>query len=208
MSSATNLGEVSARFSRIYDESEWGRGSGSGSYPYFTIEYRAFLEKFLRMNSIKSVVDLGCGDWQSTRFLDLDDMLYMGFEVVESVIERNNASFGSETKRFSMVPADLTAIPRADVLIMKDVLQHLPDHEILRYASLVFPRYRFCLITNSYEKNLVRKNVDIDYGDHRTLDLTAPPYNLDGAYVLEYWALPWERIRTLLIHNRTPRQGG
>lgn len=188
-------------FDAIYDRESWGNGSGPGSYPGWTIEYRAFLERFFRMNEVGSIIDIGCGDWQFSRFLHLDGIVYHGFDVVARLIEANRRRFGSETVRFDVMPEDLTTLPPADLLVMKDVLQHLPDAEIARFRAEVFGRYRFVLLTNSFEKIESHRNVDVRPGEFRCLDLAQPPYGFDGAYLFEYWAQPWERIRTFLITN-------
>lgn len=190
---------VSETFSQIYEAATWGKGSGPGSYPQFTVEYRAFLERFLRMNQIRSIVDVGCGDWQSTRLLDLDNIQYLGLDIVPSIIESNVTKFSSGMTHFAVMPRNLDELPQAELLIIKDVLQHLPNDEIKEYIRLVFPKFRLCLITNSFEKITTPQNVDIKHGEHRCLDLTAPPFDVKGFYVSEYWAQPWERIRTLLI---------
>ena len=61
-------------FRRRYedDDSDWGGHSGAGSLPFWTIGYRAMLENFIAMNEIKSIVDLGCGDWQFSKFMNLE----------------------------------------------------------------------------------------------------------------------------------------
>lgn len=189
-------------FEAIYESSSWGAGSGPGSYPYFTIEYRAFLQRFISLNSIRSVVDIGCGDWQFSRFVDFGGANYLGLDVVGSLIERNRAVFGGPTTQFAVMPDDVDAVPSGDLLIIKDVLQHLPDADIFAILNRVAPRFRFALLTNSYEKIDTAQNYDISgHGDFRCIDLTATPYNVEGAYVFEYWGLPWERIRTLLVQS-------
>jgi hypothetical protein len=85
---------------------------------------------------------------------------------------------------------------------MKDVLQHLPNREILRHRDELFPRYRRCLISNSYRKLNTPLNGDIAYGDFRCLDLNAPPYAFEGDYVLEFSSPIWEEIRVLLLTAR------
>lgn len=196
--------EGTRAFEAIYDTESWGNGSGPGSYPGWTIEYRAFLERFFRMNEVGSIVDIGCGDWQFSRFLHLDGIVYHGFDVVARLIDANRRRFGSDTVRFDVMPEDLAALPQADLLVMKDVLQHLPDAEIARFRAQVFGRYRFVLLTNSFEKIDSHRNVDVRPGEFRCLDLAAPPYGFSGAYLFEYWAQPWERIRTFLITNPRP----
>lgn len=190
-------------FSRLYVDplAGWGGHSGGGSDATAVIDYRSFLERFVRMNAIGSVVDIGCGDWQFSRFIDWGGARYHGFDVVEPVIARNRAAHARDGVAFDVMPSDLGDLPDADLLIMKDVLQHLPDADIMRFRDRLFGRYRTCLLTNSYRKVDTATNVDIETGGFRCLDLTAPPYSIDGVYVLEFGSALWERLRTLLVRR-------
>ena len=191
-----------AAFESIYDKDEWGAGSGPGSHPYFTIEYRAFIQRFISLNDIGSIVDIGCGDWQFSRFMDFGRADYLGFDVVRTLVERNQNIYGSSRIKFEMMPEDFDLVPSGDLLIIKDVLQHLPDCDVFEILNSVVKRFPFVLITNSYQKIDTAQNIDLsNHGAFRCLDLTAKPYCVAGAYVFEYWAQPWERIRTLLVQN-------
>jgi hypothetical protein len=55
---------MATEFRTIYRRRIWQVGSGHGSRVKNTVEYRALLESFLREHRIRSVVDVGCGDWQ------------------------------------------------------------------------------------------------------------------------------------------------
>ena len=190
-------------FRRHYetDDSHWGGHSGGGSLPYWNIEYRAFLERFIHLNHIRSIVDIGCGDWQFSRFLNFEGIEYRGLDVVASVVDRNRARFGSPNVTFELMPGDLSLLPSADLVIMKDVLQHLPDNNIMEFKD-VLDRYPRALVSNSYRKLNTPTNVDIAPGDFRCLDLTKPPYNFSGNYVLEFSTPLFEEIRTLLYVPR------
>ncbi|MCQ4162764.1 class I SAM-dependent methyltransferase [Roseomonas sp. GC11] len=190
-------------FEAVYAGPAWGGTSGPGSSPVATLEYRQFLERFIARNNIRSVVDIGCGDWQFSRYIHFGKASYLGVDVVPHLIERNQAAYGGEKVRFELAPEDPATLPQADLLLMKDVLQHLPDAEILHYRRHVVPRYRFALLTNSISKVQMRPrhNTDIAPGRFRTVDLRAAPYRFKGAYVSEYWTDAWERIQTLLVIN-------
>jgi SAM-dependent methyltransferase len=185
-------------FRQIYATSAWGRGSGNGSHPAATAEYRNFLERFIVMNDITSIVDVGCGDWQSSRYTSFGNATYTGLDVVESLIETNTANFGSDAVDFRLMPDDPRDLPTAQLILMKDVLQHLTDSQIIFYRDHVFPRYPYCLITNSWRAIKYPQNVPILPGQFRSLDLNAAPYFFGGAYVVESWN-EWERIRTMLL---------
>ena len=66
-------------FQSIYENGVWGIGkddaefigsSGSGSDPANALPYLEYLQHFFKEHNIKSVVDLGCGDWQLGRLVD------------------------------------------------------------------------------------------------------------------------------------------
>lgn len=193
---------MATAFDEIYETGSWGVGSGPGSDPHFTIEYRAFIQRFMALNGIRSVVDIGCGDWQFSRYINFANADYTGLDVVRSVVDANTRSYARPGVRFDLMPEDVSTVPGGDLLIIKDVLQHLPNSDIFDLLHHVVPRFRYALITNSFEKIDTARNYDISgHGDFRCLDLSTSPYEVTGAYVFEYWALPWERIRTFLITN-------
>ncbi len=172
-------------FERIYEGKAWGQGSGPGSSPANTIEYRAFISRFIEANSVRSVTDLGCGDWQFSRFLDWSGVEYLGLDVVPEIVERNRSYFGRPNLRFEVF-ASLEALPGGDLLLSKEVLQHLPNSMIAEYLSAIRQKYRFALLTNSSEPtNLV--NGDIQPGGFRPVRLQNPPFSAPGAVVFTYF---------------------
>ena len=114
-------------FDDIYKNNRWGFGSGHGSLPSVTKGYRDFLEKFIRDNEIKHVVDYGCGDWQFSRLIDWGSATYTGLDIVPSVVDENNKKHATETITFKSIQPGDTKLPKGDLIIVKDVLQHLSD---------------------------------------------------------------------------------
>lgn len=141
-------------FTEIYDTNHWGNGSGGGSSPEATVEYRAFLKMFLRVYRIKTVVDYGCGDWQFSKLVDWTDIDYLGVDVVSSVIDFNQKNYA--TKNFAAGKIQfvrqedwkLTERPN-QLLILKDVLQHWSNHEITMFLMQVGKFFKYILITNT-----------------------------------------------------------
>jgi SAM-dependent methyltransferase len=171
-------------FSKIYREDEW-RGSGDGSSAEATREYRYFLEAFLRINRVRSVLDVGCGDWRFSRYVPWEGVQYLGMEVVPAVVEANTRKFAADNVRFVCADARTADLPPADLLLMKDVLQHWTNAEIKQFLPKV-AAYRFALITNT--TNRVEVNRNCATGDFRYLDLTRPPFDADAAVVLRWTA--------------------
>ena len=198
--------QIEAVFSKIYAEDSWGRGSGPGSNPDVLADYRAFLERIVRLNNIRTVVDVGCGDWQFSRFVNFGQAQYLGLDLVDSVVAANNAAYGSDRVEFKRAPADPNEIPSGDLIIMKDVLQHLPDEQIMVYREIIRSKFRYALITNSRRKGDDPVNIDIQPGEFRCLALNAEPYNFGGIAVVEqvYPVGPvYEHLETLLLINRS-----
>jgi hypothetical protein len=77
-------------FTHIYENNVWGNNnstnyngsSGSGSdIDYNRHNYIPFLKKFIIDNNIKTIIDLGCGDFRcGTLIYDDLDILYNGYD--------------------------------------------------------------------------------------------------------------------------------
>lgn len=169
------LSDAEKAFSEIYRNNVWGKGSGIGSEPSATADYVAMLQTFLRDNNIKSVVDFGCGDWQFSQLIDWTGIRYRGFDIVPSVIEANQRAHTAPNLSFHVARPG-ARLPCADLVLCKDVLQHLPVSEVRRHLDMFKALYTHILITNDVypEGNL---NIDIEPGQCRPLRLDLPPFN-------------------------------
>lgn len=174
-------------FSTIYAQKLWGDNpSGDGSKPENTRLYRTFLQNFLREHQIQSVVDIGCGDWAFSRLMDWKGISYTGYDICKDLVEVNQKQFGSSSIHFIYGNGTRFDLPSADLLICKDVLQHLPNDEILRLSSQ-FKKYKHILLINDVDpETLSSDNRDIQAGSYRHLDLTRPPFNLAGQKLLTF----------------------
>lgn len=175
-------------FTKIYDTGVWGgKGfSGSGSQIENARIYVSFLQDFLDQNGIHSVVDMGCGDWQFSQHIDWGNIQYFGYDVVKSIIDRNQQLYQTPTIQFFQANGVSDDLPEADLIVCKDVLQHLSNADIQVFLGQLY-KYKHCLITNDVDpKTLTSKNRDIVCGETHTVDLTKPPFNLKGTKVLTY----------------------
>ena len=94
-----------AVFRSVYRDHAWkGRSrSGPGSDAAASQPFRAFLEDLIRRHRVGSVLDVGCGDWTSTRLVDWGGVDYMGIDIVPEVIEANRRRYGRAGVRFDAV---------------------------------------------------------------------------------------------------------
>ena len=127
-------------FNRIYATGRWatdaaGKGtSGSGSTLEITREYRAYIEDFIKKHEVNSVIDAGCGDWSYSSVIDWGDASYLGIDIASDVIVPVRKKY--ETGKIKFQVGDITEeLPAADLLISKDVLQHLFNDLIHKFIK-------------------------------------------------------------------------
>jgi hypothetical protein len=149
---------------------------------------------------VRSVVDVGCGDWQFSRLMDWSGMDYLGIDAVAPVIQENTSLFAKPGIRFQHLDVVETPPPPADVLILKDVLQHWPFASI-HQAIPWFSQYKYVLITND---DAPQGNIDTSMGGYRPLDVRKAPFHLRCTEVLRFASLsnrvPCTKV-TLLYKN-------
>jgi glycosyltransferase involved in cell wall biosynthesis len=174
-------------FTNIYHHKLWGENpSGEGSTPENTKIYRLFLQNFLKDCHIRSVVDIGCGDWSFSRLIDWEGIHYRGYDVFKQIIDANQAQFSTPFIQFTHGNALRMDLPKADLLICKDVLQHLPNKDIALLLTQL-QKFKHCLIVNDVDPmSLTGNNWDVPLGGLRCLDLTKSPFNLPGQKVLTF----------------------
>ena len=170
-------------FNDIYAEGTWGKDvagkgtSGTGSTLEITREYRAYIEDFMKKHSITSVVDAGCGDWGFSSAVDWGDASYLGIDIASDVIAAVRRNHEKGKIRFQV--GDITdELPAADLLISKDVLQHLSNalvHKFIR-NNLRKGKYKWVILTNDRGS----ENRDVANGGYRAIDLAAPPFEVRG----------------------------
>jgi SAM-dependent methyltransferase len=181
-------------FTDIYGKAVWGTNaegvgnSGTGSTLAATTVYRAFLQQFVRDHAIRSVVDAGCGDWEFSQAIDWTGIDYRGFDIVEAVVARNKQRHARPGIQFFVGNIVEDDLPAADLLLSKDVLQHLTNQQVQAFLTRQLARYKHVLLTNGTDaQTLTAANTDIAVGGYRPLDLTRPPFSVSGLKVLTYW---------------------
>jgi len=170
-------------FTDVYQRNDWDVGSGRGSTPDNTVEYRKLIERFIHTHEIKSVIDIGCGDWQFSRLIEWGDVEYLGIDTVPAVVEANRKRFGPRY-RFECRDVTNDKLPPTDLLLMKDVLQHWPNSAIQTFLPRL-KNYRFAILTNDGCPS-PRLNTEIRMTGYRPLDLRQPPFSVAMEELLRY----------------------
>jgi SAM-dependent methyltransferase len=189
-------------FSEIYAHNQWGFQSGVGSLPINALEYSTFIQNFMARNQVRTVVDYGCGSWQFSRFIDWTAVNYLGLDVVPALIDHHNKNFAQPNISFKQYAWN-DDIPTGDLLLCKDVLQHLPNTMVATLLDRFRQRFKFMLITND-DAPVEYRNQDTHIGGWRTLRLEQAPFFQQAAVVLEWVVLAgsgWTRKATYLLYG-------
>lgn len=202
--------QLQQKFSEIYLSHSWEGKSRSG--PGSDLENAKFyldvLARFIKepKNSIHSVVDIGCGDWSLAKDINWEGINYLGIDIVPELIVDLNETYACENINF--INADLVhdELPTADLIIVKDVLQHLSNKSVEVFLTKL-NSYRFAIITNDIRKVFTKKwtfgliktplaqpNTDIEDGGSRPLKLIEAPFNLNARRLGHYKVLVGETI--------------
>ena len=194
---------TSTAFNAIYVNKVWGGGSGA-SGPGITQPYMRMLADFMHNNAVTSVVDVGCGDWQFSRVMDWSGIRYQGFDVVDTVIDINKDRFASNNITFATMRS-ISDLPNADLVVCKDVLQHLPNRDVTEYLDYFSTHYKYAIVTNDIFPDAYT-NLDIPHGAGRALRLDQEPFDRRIA-VLVRWTITWQehvwiKNACLLLGNR------
>ncbi len=193
---------LNAIFDSIYETNLWGNGSGSGSKETLNQGYVAFLQNFMRESLISSLVDVGCGDWQFSKNIDFSNIYYTGYDVASFVINANNAKYAKDNITFEHYDGDFSQIKSADLLLCKDVLQHLPTSKIHEFISIL-PKFKYALITNDIANKQIAnfENKQIAPGQYRPLDLRKAPFNLNLEPVFMIKRMPAEPDICVMLYK-------
>jgi SAM-dependent methyltransferase len=179
---------MKTQFENIYRRGDWinssgGTESGPGSSVECSQEYLTFLSEFVKTNNIKSILDIGCGDFNLMRHFDFGGVNYKGIDLVDFVIDRNNQKY--QTSNISFECRDILVDPinvnQYDLLLIKDVFQHLNNNTIVRILNTIKSAKRI-LITNDY----TLQNNECTIGGYRPVNVEIDPFGLNGRWVFEW----------------------
>ena len=203
-------------FSEIYRTKCWGEAeggedffSGGGSGAYFAVPYVKQVQRLIADHQIRSIVDLGCGDFRVGRLICAQcNLPYVGVDVVPDLIALNRSRFGGPQMEFRCANLIDDELPDGELCMIRQVLQHLTNAEILRVLAKC-AKYRVVLVTEElFTKRGSRPNLDIMHGpDNRASDnsgvfLDLPPFSFKTTSILE---IPFPRdvtvLRTVLVEG-------
>jgi SAM-dependent methyltransferase len=214
--------DIKELFTDIYKMNAWGGEpgtfySGKGTHHPKTIIYMKNIIRLIKSNNIRSVLDIGCGDFtMMSKVLKLVDVYYTGVDLVEEMIRHHQEAYRNASTRFMVLDAVVEELPEADMVTVRQVLQHLSNIQIQQILNKL-RRFRYVLITeHMLSGDAVVPNLDQLPGQHNRSRLNSgvfidkPPFNImDSRILFEYRAdekvdnkIYPAVMRTYLIENR------
>lgn len=207
-------------FTRIYLNNEWGGEgdqfySGSGSEANVSAPYCIAVKEFIQERGIQSVVDLGCGDFRVGQNIQVSGVSYIGIDIVESLIERNQKLFGNSFITFICLDIIDDPLPDGELCLIRQVFQHLSNDQIKKILNKL-DKYKYVLISEHYPSEVgavIQPNLDKPHGgDTRIVNnsgvfLDKPPFDVPNISIFLTIELTsclikkGEVIRTILIDN-------
>ncbi len=179
-----------AAMTQVYDKKLWGGikthfYSGEGSHhPELVVPYVNALQSFLTtFDTPVTVCDLGCGDFNVGKQLAPLSQKYIAIDIVPKLIAHNVNIFASPTIEFTCLDIAVDPLPKADCAIIRQVLQHISNAEILSICKKL-DQFKYVIVTEHLPEGDFIPNVDIISGQGIRLkkqsgvNLLAAPFNL------------------------------
>jgi len=166
-----------SRFQRIFDENTWRNTesvSGEGSNLDRTAVVRTKLPALLAKYGVRSILDAPCGDFYWMKEVPIGDIDYTGADIVPEIIERDVEWYAGPRRRFVVCDLVSDPLPKADLILCRDCLVHLPYAETRRAIDNFRRSGAVWLLTTTFTGD--RENRDIEIGDWRPINLERPPY--------------------------------
>jgi len=183
-------------FTNVYKNKLWGMPSPEIESPFFSgpgssdpqivdpyvDAVRSF---FFSFPTKKKAVDLGCGDFRvGSRIFDAFDS-YIACDVVPELVHFNQRYWRQLPVEFRVVDLVKDEIPTGDVLILRQVLQHLSNDDINKFTQSIPRGFSYLLVTEHLpsERDFVA-NMDKASGSDIRLSsgsgvvLTKPPFSV------------------------------
>jgi len=204
-------------FSNVYRKELWGKElnsnffSGVGSRGILANKFIEYVSLFINNHSdIKNIVDIGCGDFYvSEKILkNIEYENYCGIDVVDELIIFNNKKYANEKIKFLCFDITTNDIPKGDLCIIRQVLQHLCNYDIHKIISNLKNKFKYILVTEHVYILPKFYNFDQPRSEHvyrlwnqSGVYLNKSPFNLQTKEVLSIDITNKEAIKTFLIEN-------
>jgi hypothetical protein len=169
--------DLKFKFKKIFKENLFGGGdsvSGPGSDALQTRIIKEEIPNLMRKYQISSLIDAPCGDFFWMRDVNLKGMSYIGCDIVQELIDKNNKQFSGSERKFICVNIVNEVLPKSDIILSRDCLVHLSNEQIFKALNnFVKSGSQYLLTTTSPD---LRRNLDLGSNIWRPINLSLSPF--------------------------------
>ncbi|MCL5017114.1 MAG: class I SAM-dependent methyltransferase [Patescibacteria group bacterium] len=120
-----------------------GGNSGAGSYGVLAEFKSDVINSFVKDREIKSIIEFGCGDGNQLKYMNYNNILYLGFDVAKNAIQSCGDLFKNDMKKnFILYDPKYfvnNGIINADLVVCLDVLYHIiPEADFTKTLEDIF----------------------------------------------------------------------
>ena len=183
--------KLSSLFNKIYEHKKWGSNntpfySGEGSdNSYLVSPYISLIQSFFKELSYKpNVIDVGCGDFNIGKELVPYTNKYVAVDIVDSLIKYNKNKYKDLNVQFKTLDITKSPIPTTDIIIVRQVFQHLSNEYILKSLKNIYLKSKYLIITEEIPNFNFTPNLNIESSPYLRLvinnsgvDILSPPFN-------------------------------
>jgi hypothetical protein len=196
-------------FTNVYEEKIWGDNnnphyngsSGGGSdVDYNKYAYVPFLKIFIANNNVKTIVDLGCGDFKCGKLIYDDlDIEYTGYDTYKKIIDYNLTQYPVSKYLFKHLDFfnNKETIINGDLCILKDVIQHWKMDEIYTFLDYLVEnkKFKYILICNC-----CNQTVDNPTNDGRSTPLSVNFFPLKKYNPIKFFNYNTKEVSVISIN--------
>ena len=171
--------EAEQIFTNIYNNNGFNGKesiSGPGSDTYQTRIIIKEIPLLFKDYNISTMLDIPCGDFYWMKEVDLKDIEYIGADIVDDLIKKNNKEYHKNNLYFKKLDLLKDSLPNVDLIFTRDCLVHLSFEDIFKaLTNICNSNSKYLLSTTFTERT---SNNDIKTGQWRTLNLEVAPFFL------------------------------
>ena len=186
------MDDLNKGFNSIYIKKLWGNKDNVPFFSGFGSSFKPSIDSYVNIikqftkNSKKklNVIDIGCGDFNIGKELLLYFNNYTAVDVVDPLIEYNKNKFKNLNVCFKSLDITKNSIPFTDVIILRQVFQHLSNRNIYNALKNIYLKSKDIILTETIPSTPFVPNLDIKSGAKTRfankdsgVDIISPPFN-------------------------------
>ena len=176
--------QLEQTFTDIYTSRAWHSTesiSGNGSELIQTTRITKELPLLIKKYNITSILDIPCGDFNWMRLVNLDNVNYIGADIVKDLIKTNKEKY--PLIDFRHLDLTKSELPTVDLILARDIFVHMTYDKIVNALENIIASGSKYLLTTSFTG--LDSNRDLpNSGGWRCLNLLVSPFRFKPIYLI------------------------